>query len=61
MRLLAKYHQARRSMSPNANSMFCLIFMRDTITMEIFPSLWGKTLPRIVDGVPRRLIQRRMI
>jgi len=29
------------SMSPNANSMFCLIFMRHIITMEIFPSLWG--------------------
>jgi hypothetical protein len=27
--------------SPNVNSIFCLSFMRDIITTETFPSLWG--------------------
>jgi hypothetical protein len=43
-------------MSPNVNSMFCLIFMRHIITMEIFPSLWGITLPSMLGGAARRLI-----
>jgi hypothetical protein len=39
-------------MSPNVNSIFCLSFMRHIITSQIFPTLWGKTLPCIIEGTP---------
>jgi hypothetical protein len=40
--------------SPDVNSMFCLTFMRRKITLETFPSLWGITLPCVMDGAPRK-------
>ncbi len=61
MRLLAKYHQTRREHVTERQLHVLFNFHAHTITMEIFPLLWGITLPCVIDGVPRRLIQWRMI